>query len=94
MQTIRLSDLARELYLCEKQVSRILHNAYGCSLSDLVNRYRLSAAQMLLRYTDLEIGEIASQVGYEHENYFFTLFRNANGMTPKQYREQSTAIKS
>jgi len=44
---------------------------------------------MLLLYTELEIKEIASQVGYESDNYFYTLFRQAYKMTPKQYREQN-----
>lgn len=85
---IRLADLARELYLCPKQVSRILKKAYGCSLPELINRHRLAAACMLLRYTELEIAEIALQVGYEHENYFYTLFRKAYGTTPGEYRKR------
>jgi len=89
--TIRLPDLARELYLCPKQVSRILKKAYGCSLSELVNRHRLAAACMLLRYTELEISEIAEQVGYEHENYFYTLFRKAYGTTPGEYRKRDVS---
>ena len=86
---IRLSDLAQELYLCPKQASRIVKKAYGCSFPDLINRHRLGVACMLLLYTELEIKEIASQVGYESDNYFYTLFRQAYKMTPKQYREQN-----
>ena len=85
-ESIRLSDLAEELYLCPKQVSRILKTAYDCSISELVNRRRLEAACFLLQYTKLEIAEIAAQVGYEHENYFYTLFKKMHGVTPKQYR--------
>ncbi|MBQ9805925.1 MAG: helix-turn-helix transcriptional regulator [Clostridia bacterium] len=90
-QPIRLSDLAQELFLSVKQVSRILQKEYGCSFSELLNRHRLSAACMLLRYTELEIAEIAAQVGYEYENYFYTVFRKAYGITPKQYRQSDTA---
>ena len=86
-EPIRLSDLSRELFLCPKQTSRILQRTYGCSFSELVNRNRLSAACMLLRYTELDIGEIAAQVGYEYENYFYSVFRKAYGITPKQYRQ-------
>ncbi len=85
--SVHLSDLARELFLSQKQVSRILQKEYGCSFSELLTRHRLSAACMLLRYTELEIAEIAAQVGYEYENYFYTVFRKAYGITPRQYRQ-------
>lgn len=88
-ENITLDDIAAELYLCSKQVSRIIKKEYGCSLSELVNRRRLSVACMLLKYTSLPISEISSTVGYGHENYFFTMFRKEYGITPKKYREIS-----
>ncbi len=88
-ENITLSDLASELYLCEKQISRIIKNGYGCSLSELVNRRRLAAACMLLKYTTMPVGEIAANVGYEYENYFFTVFKKMYGMTPMEFRESN-----
>ena len=88
-ENITLADLAAELYLCEKQISRIIRKGYGCSLSEVVNRRRLAVASMLLRYTNMPIKEIASNVGYEYENYFFTLFKKEYGTTPMQYREKN-----
>ena len=88
-ESITLSDLSEELYLCEKQISRIIKKEYGCSLSELVNRRRLAVACMLLKYTNMPVGEIAANVGYEYENYFFTVFRQEYGITPKKYREEN-----
>ena len=85
-EPIRLSDVAAELYLCPKQVSRILMKEYGCSLSELINRRRLTVAASLLRSTDLSVGEIASSVGYIQENHFYKRFRRAYGMSPLVYR--------
>lgn len=84
---IRLEELAAELFLCPKQVSRIIRKEYGCSLSDLVNRHKLSVACMLIKNTNLDISDIASMVGYEYENYFFTLFKQKYGVSPLKYRE-------
>lgn len=86
-ENITLSDIAGELYLCEKQISRIIRKEYGCSLSEVVNRRRLTAACMLLKYTTMPISEIAANVGYEYENYFFTVFKKTFGITPLKYRE-------
>ena len=84
---LSIKELSGELYLSEKQVSRIIKKEYGCTFSELVNRRRLSVACSLLKRTDLGIGEIASAVGYEYENYFFALFKKAFGVTPLQYRK-------
>ena len=86
---ISLDDLARKLYLCPKQVSRIIRKEYGCSLSELVNRRKLTIACMLLKHTNLSIVQIATTVGYEYENYFFTLFKKMYGVSPAQYREEN-----
>ncbi len=88
-ENITLADIASELYLCEKQISRIIRKEYGCSLSEIVNRRRLAAACMLLKYTNMSVSEIAANVGYDYENYFFTLFRKTYGVTPLKYRENA-----
>ncbi|MBE6553229.1 MAG: helix-turn-helix transcriptional regulator [Ruminococcaceae bacterium] len=90
-ENITLSDLSEQLYLCTKQISRIIRRAYNCSLSELVNRKRLAVACMLLKYTNLPISEISANVGYGHENYFFTLFRRTYGRSPRAYRKEMTA---
>ena len=88
-ESITLTELSRELYLCEKQISRIIRKEYGCSLSELINRRRLAVACMLLKYTNMPICEIADAVGYEYENYFFTVFKKAYGITPMKYRSDN-----
>ena len=85
--SVTLSKLAEKLYLCPKQVSRIIKKEYGCSLSELVNRQRLTVACSLLKHTDLSVSQIASSIGYEYENYFFSLFKKTYGITPLQYRK-------
>lgn len=88
-EPIRISDLADALFLCPKQIARIIRKEYGCSFTELVCLKRLTAACMLLKYSDLEISEIASGVGYSYENYFYTQFRKRYGVTPGTYRAQS-----
>ncbi len=88
-ESITLNDLSEQLYLCTKQISRIIRRAYNCSLSELINRKRLAVACMLLKYTNLTISEISANVGYGHENYFFTLFRRTYGCSPRSYRKNT-----
>ena len=47
---------------------------------------RIKKATELLKYTDLNISEIALICGYSTENYFTRQFRDSMGMTASQYR--------
>ena len=89
-----LQDLADELFLCPKQVSRIIKKEYNCSFTDLVNEKRLTFACMLLKQTNLNIKQISATVGYEYENYFFKLFKASYGINPTQYRKANAVSKS
>lgn len=88
-ENVHLEDIAKELYLCPKQVSRIIKKVYGCSLSELVHEKRLKVACRLLKYSEMPISAIAAGIGYEYENYFFTRFKKTYGITPLEYRERS-----
>ncbi|MBO5908204.1 MAG: helix-turn-helix transcriptional regulator [Clostridia bacterium] len=86
---LTLTDVASNVFLSPRQVSRVVKKEYGCTLSELVKDKKLASAEMLIKNTDLSIGEIARQVNLGAENYFFTLFRARYGMPPLQYRRRS-----
>lgn len=85
-EPIRLQNLSSILFLCPKQITRIIQREYGCSLSVLIHRQRMEAACALLKQTSLEIKEIARRVGYENETYFYAIFKKAYGTSPASYR--------
>ncbi len=85
-ERIRLADVAKTLHLCEKQVSRVIKKEYGCTFSDYVNQKRLSVAMMMLKHTEMTVGDIAHAVGFESDNYFYRVFKEKYGMTPSEYR--------
>ena len=85
-ERIRLCDIATALHLCEKQVSRVIKKEYGCSFTEYVNRKRMAVAVMMLKHTDMTVGEIARTVGFDNDNYFYRVFKEKRGMTPTEYR--------
>ena len=85
---ITLSDVARQVFLSTKQISRIIEKEYGTSFSQLVTDKRLARAEMLLKNTDMKIAEIAEETFPGTETYFFTLFKKKYSMTPLQYRKE------
>lgn len=84
---LTLDDLANEIHVCTRQVSRIIKQEYGCSLSELVNERRLNIAKMLLSTTQLSVREISEKVGYPNEKIFREKFKNQYGLPPNNYRK-------
>lgn len=85
-KNIVLEDLANELHICTKHVSRIIKSEYNCSLSQLVIRYRMNMAIMLLKNTDMKITDIALSLGYNSLANFHRHFKKACGTPPMEYR--------
>ena len=92
-QKICRKDLANTLFLSEKQTSRIIQKRFKCSFNELVMRWRLNVACMYLTQTSMEIYEIASSVGYEYPNLFFSHFKKTYGLSPAEYRKQQKKMK-
>jgi AraC-like DNA-binding protein len=84
---VTLSEIADEVYLSKRQVSRIISKEYGCSLPELINNKRLKAAEILLRTKNLSVARVADEVGISSSGYFYTLFKAKYGVTPLQYRK-------
>jgi YesN/AraC family two-component response regulator len=56
------------------------------SIASYITDYRMQKAKVLLLSSDLPIGTIAERTGFANGNYFFTLFKKHNGITPNEYR--------
>ena len=41
---------------------------------------------------ELEVKDVAEQVGIENKQYFFMLFKQTTGVTPKQYQIQQKGV--
>lgn len=88
-EKVKLSDIAKTLYLSTRQVSRIIYKEFCCTFSEKLNTHRLNVARMLLVHSSLEINKIASTVGYEYPANFYNHFKKAYGVTPLEYRSQN-----
>ncbi len=88
-EDISLEELARSLYLSEKQTERMIKNAFGEGFRQHLKRIRLLIAQRLLTDTEKEIKEIAEEVGYQSYNGFYLAFKKTIGITPENYREKN-----
>ncbi len=59
----------------------------GLSPIELITHIRLEAASHLLKESDLNITEIAGQVGFSSRSYFAKSFKAIYGMSPSEYQK-------
>ena len=86
---ITFEELVEHFHLSESSLRRFFRQDVGRSFVELVREIRLQKACMLLQNTEMQVSDIAAQVGYESEGYFYRLFKNQYGVTPLEYRTQN-----
>lgn len=68
---IKLSDLAKELHLSERQTERLVRKHTGGSFKDEVRKIRINVANQLLASSDMTLSEVSEYVGYESYSGFW-----------------------
>ncbi|MGW1024790.1 AraC family transcriptional regulator [Streptomyces sp. NPDC002577] len=67
-------------------LARALSNSTGRPTKALITERVMLEASRLLRFTDLQVGEIASRVGLRNQFYFSRAFKQRYGESPGAYR--------
>lgn len=80
-------DLAREVAISKRHLSRVFADIYGISFREKLIEIRLYRAAQLLEQTEMNIDEIALAVGYRSFSGFHRAFVNYFGCTPFEYRK-------
>lgn len=89
MLDITNKQLADDLFLSERQLSRFVKRHYGIPLHTLISNKRISVAADLLLETDDTIDQVAEKVGFGSKTGFYREFQKLHGKTPLQYRKQN-----
>ncbi len=79
-------SVAAELGRSLDHLNRQLRSEAGTTVGGILDRLRLAEATAALRGGTLPIGEIASAVGMDDQNYFARWFRRQTGQTPTRWR--------
>ena len=82
---LSLAVIAKEVSYSVSSIKRIFREIEGCSIHDYVHNQRIDYAKELLR-SDLSITQIATMVGFGTISYFTSVFTQATGLSPKEYR--------
>ncbi|HAN43984.1 MAG TPA: AraC family transcriptional regulator [Ruminococcaceae bacterium] len=86
-KTAELSDVSERHGVSLAYVSRLVKEATGQTFKQLLQQKRLAKSARLLRETKLSVQDIIAAVGYDNTSYFYRLFTNSFGVSPKEYRK-------
>lgn len=86
-EEIYISNIAAHLFLCEKQVQRIVSQQMGTSVHGLIMQIRHNQAKEYLKRSDMSMAQISNALGFKSVQYFCRFFNRMEGMPPGRYRK-------
>lgn len=86
-QTASLGAVAAKCNVSAAYVSSTVKAVTGKTFKEHLMDKRLSKAANLLKNTEISINNIIYMVGYENTSYFYRMFSEKFGVSPKEYRE-------
>jgi LacI family transcriptional regulator len=86
LSNVRVADLLRQVPLSRRALEHRFVSLVGHTPHEEITRVRVQRIKMLLRETELSIGEIAIRCGFEHAEYMAAFFKRETGVTPSDFR--------
>lgn len=89
---LTVADLAEHLRVSVRTVQRLATKYVGLSPAALIRRRRLQgAAELLRQQPDLNLADLAAELGYADHAHLTRDFQATLGFTPSGYRRESTS---
>lgn len=88
-ETLTLTQVARIVSVNPVYLSSSFTRYCGENFLEYITHYRIAKAKDLLGRSNLQVQEVAAQVGYSDIAYFSRIFRRQTGQTPSAFRSQS-----
>jgi AraC-like DNA-binding protein len=88
-QDLSLQLAADQLGISPSYLSELIKQHLGETFIAYVTRYRIEKAKSLLLKTELNIADIAIEIGYGNATHLIRVFKKSEGMTPGEYRLRS-----
>ncbi|MDR3596329.1 helix-turn-helix domain-containing protein [Clostridium sp.] len=84
--TATLLELSQKLKQPDYKLSKLIKKHTGMTFKELLQEKKLSKAVELIKSTDYTIVDLIELVGYENPTYFYKIFKDKFGMTPREYK--------
>lgn len=90
-ETYNQDALAYDMAMSRVQLYRKIKHDLGTTPGELIRRYRIRQAEILLRETDKTVQEIMYDCGFHNKAYFYREFSRLHNCSPKDFRQQNAS---
>jgi AraC family transcriptional activator of pobA len=80
--------MADRLFISPRYLSDLLKQETGKTAIELIHLFLITEAKNLLTGADLNVGEVAYQLGFENISYFSRFFKQETGISPMRFKKQ------
>lgn len=87
-EKITLDRLSEQFFVNKYYLTRLFKNEYGLTINEYLLELRISHAKELLRFSSLSIEEIGESCGIAPLYYFSRVFKQVEGINPREYRKK------
>lgn len=88
----QVRQYAAKLHITPLHLNETVKQITGFTASYWIHQEILLEAKRLLQYTDLDIRQVADELGYEDFAYFSRFFKNHTGMTASAFRDTNHGL--
>lgn len=86
---VSLEEIAVKMKVSPEYISHLFTKEIGISFSDYLKKYRIDVAKRLMEKSNYKIYEIGERIGYKDPKYFYKMFKDVTGLSPKEYLKKS-----
>lgn len=83
---LSLDALSSKFYINKYYLAKLFKQYYGSTINEYIQNKKITHAKYLLRFTNKNINEISKECGINDSNYFSRIFKNIEGISPKDYK--------
>jgi AraC family transcriptional regulator, transcriptional activator of pobA len=87
-QLTTASEVAKLLGVSRSWLNQLVRQETTKNLTDHLKGRLILESKRLLAHSDLNVSEIAYQLGFEDPSYFTRFFRQVEGLSPRDFRDQ------
>lgn len=86
-EKLSIAIMSEKFGISETYLGRFFKKQANETLQDYISKYRIKLVENRLLYSDLRIGEIASELGFNDESHLNKIFKKHRGTTPSAFRK-------
>lgn len=77
---------AEKMFITPKYLSGIIKDVSGKSAAEWIDHYVVMEAKNLIKYSGLNIQEVAYALNFPNQSFFGKFFKRLSGMSPSEYK--------